>query len=484
MQELLLKIYGDTIDATIDKNKKTEEKSKTDRNKRKRKNKTEIDETAKKVVKSKVVIPEVPVTAPQENDVGESGMEIHHLSELNKTSENFNTPNNSPLKKSTSESTAYVPALKFRRLQHTSPQLRDEMNPGAYPVDENKTVDKNMIPPELDSIDEIIANVRLDKFPGDNKQEERTRKPSSPLPQIDYAKERADEILLEAERQKASVGAPTGNAVINNAIIPAPAVNFNFSDDHPDNMFTITNHVEHNNVVKIAAGGFLEVAKLAQKDRFQREEPAKLELFQSEGKAYYVNSLEKEVKKVTNFRQWENGFKVYAAIYSKYNPHRAAEIYQYVHEISLAASSYQWDNVAYYDYHFRKSMEKHPERSWAKTNTQLWSLSMRDPLPSKNTTGYSFNNNNNSNQRVNKPAGTDWKDICCWRWNKGKCNRRAHECRFHHRCSHCGSANHTYFSCSRHKKNNQQGGETSNTEHKTTENNKQTSGDNNNAPKK
>ena len=105
-------------------------------------------------------------------------------------------------------------------------------------------------------------------------------------------------------------------------------------------------------------------------------------------------------------------------------------------------------------------MEKHPERSWAKTNTQLWSLSMRDPISryaggGNNGANNNYNNNGNSGNfslgKVNKPQGTEWRDITCWRFNKGKCNRKASECRFLHRCSHCGSASHTYFNCQRRK---------------------------------
>ena len=85
-------------------------------------------------------------------------------------------------------------------------------------------------------------------------------------------------------------------------------------------------------------------------------------------------------QKITNVRKWEQGFHVYAAVYSEINPDRSAEIWQYVHIINTAASSYAWENVAFYDYTFRQLMERKPSRSWAKIYTQMWNLAMTDHL--------------------------------------------------------------------------------------------------------
>ena len=100
-------------------------------------------------------------------------------------------------------------------------------------------------------------------------------------------------------------------------------------------------------------------------------------------------------------------------------------------------------------------MAENPQRSWAKTNIQLWSLAMRDPIPSKQQ----YNNNNNSfssnnSQNISRKPG-EWRDICCWRYNKNRCDKRASECKFQHRCSHCGSQNHIYLNCNRRKRNSE-----------------------------
>ena len=76
-------------------------------------------------------------------------------------------------------------------------------------------------------------------------------------------------------------------------------------------------------------------------------------------------------QKITNIRRWEQAFRVYAAIYCGANPSRAAEIWQYIYVINSAASSYQWDNVSYYDITFRQLMAERLGRSWSKTYAQL-----------------------------------------------------------------------------------------------------------------
>ena len=98
------------------------------------------------------------------------------------------------------------------------------------------------------------------------------------------------------------------------------------------------------------------------------------------GTSYILPSINQKENKITNIRRWEQGLRVYAAIYSEINPHRAEEIWQYVHIINSAAQSFVWENVAYYDYTFRQLMERKPVRSWAKIYTQIWNLAMRDPI--------------------------------------------------------------------------------------------------------
>ena len=111
-------------------------------------------------------------------------------------------------------------------------------------------------------------------------------------------------------------------------------------------------------------------------------------------------------------RKWEQAFRIYAVIYTEHNPLRATEIWQYMHVINVAASSYQWENIASYELTFRQLMAYKPQRSWAKLYHQGWNLAMRDPVHKG-----SYNNKPNHEKR-------DWRDDCCWKYNRTNVARK------------------------------------------------------------
>ena len=228
------------------------------------------------------------------------------------------------------------------------------------------------------------------------------------------ARQLAERTVLEAERFKASIAAPSGKECLtptHTDVIAVPPVDLSFNDDTAVNHCQVTNHVDTPTTHKIGKGGFVELPKLRPpRDLNPSDHQKHLELTSKDGRSFWLPFNEKEVNKINNIKQWEQAFKVYAAIYTKFNPLRGAEIYQYVHSINLAASSYIWENVAYYDYHFRKMMADNPQRSWAKTNTQLWSLSMRDPLPTRGVHNSSHGQNPN-NRNVAQGGKKEWKDL-------------------------------------------------------------------------
>ena len=84
---------------------------------------------------------------------------------------------------------------------------------------------------------------------------------------------------------------------------------------------------------------------------------------------------------------------------------------------------------------------KNPQRSWAKTYTQLWTLAMRDPISQKQSSG-TFNNHANKT-----------KVECCWRYNRNQCKKNAKDCKFEHKCSFCGIYNHSYVNCRKRRSN-------------------------------
>ena len=177
-------------------------------------------------------------------------------------------------------------------------------------------------------------------------------------------------ITLQAERFNANVSAPKGMV---------PLINHDI-ETNDDDFFHITCHVDPSLKEKIERGEFVELERLLPKERGSfMDEERRMELVSKNGSTYFTPVQDRN-NRITGVCKWEQAFRVYAAIYSQAQPLRATEIWQYVYTINLAASSFHWDNVAYYDYTFRQMMSQKPNRSWAKTYTQGWNLAMTDPL--------------------------------------------------------------------------------------------------------
>ena len=242
----------------------------------------------------------------------------------------------------------------------------------------------------------------------------------------DEARDAAVQMVAETVAMKAKLDGPQGRNMVG------------YSDVVDYEFFHITCHVDNATRVKIEAGQFEELEKLLVKDRpFSRANAdGRMGLYSKDGMTYFAPAAEKEVK-ISNVRRWEQAFRIYAAIYSNANPHRASEIWQYVHVINSAASSFIWGNVAEYDFTFRQLMAAYPARSWAKTYVQGWNIIMRDHIvrDQVSTPGCNFN-----------------KDNICWPFNKGKCTDPS--CMKDHKCGYCGRFGHGIFNCRKKKKNN------------------------------
>ena len=182
-----------------------------------------------------------------------------------------------------------------------------------------------------------------------------------------------------------------------------------------DNFFHLMCHVEQSFISKIEKGEFIELEKLLPKERKKRGmSDNRLEWIQSEGGTFLAPVADR-LNKISNFRRWEQAFRVYATIYCGANPNRSREIWQYVSVINTAASSFIWDNVYEYDVIFRHLMAFNPARSWAVTYGQMWNICMKDPLPQRfgqNSRGGNsfFRNGNNSHSNA---GGTKKKKKPC-----------------------------------------------------------------------
>ena len=153
-----------------------------------------------------------------------------------------------------------------------------------------------------------------------------------------------------------------------------------------------------------------------------------------DGQMYLAPANDNE-NRISGLRSWEQGFWVYATIYSRANRTRSAEIWQYLHIINTAAANYSWDNMAYYDFTFHQMMGQNPLRSWAKTYNQLWTLSMCNPIQRFQGPS-SHKKKQGQGRKSNRP---------CWKFNRNQpCSP---SCDFDHKCSYCGGFGHSVIDC-------------------------------------
>ena len=246
----------------------------------------------------------------------------------------------------------------------------------------------------------------------------------------------AAELIIQAEKHKAAVMPTRGNELILDKVDPN---NMNHLLD--DGSFLhATCHIDATLRAKIQRGAYVQLEKLLQKHKSQKRYSDKGRVLMDKGGEARFVDLEDTVV-ISNIRKWEQAFRIYATIYSQANPDRAAEILQYINTVNSAARSFTWECVEYYDYTFRHLMEDKPNRSWARTFPELWNLSMVEPISKSHT------HNPNSGKKK------DWRDGCCWKFNKSHCPYGS-ACRFEHKCTYCGSTSHPLKHCYRKNRNN------------------------------
>ena len=266
----------------------------------------------------------------------------------------------------------------------------------------------------------------------DKEKEDRSR--------VELAREQAKESVLQAEKYKADL-APEGTCSFSYEQLK------NLIDAQRDDEFFHTIcHVDPSLREKIKKGEYVDLEKLLVKQKGvkpkfnhrvdivkSKEGLNKYELVQNEGE-----------NRITNVYRWEQAFRVYATIYSKANPIRGPEIWQYIDSIHRAAKTFNWDAVAEYDYCFRQLMGEYPDRSWAKIYQQMWNLTLCEGGQKTNT-----------HHDKRRESHRDKETTVCWKFNKSHCNY-GKKCRFEHKCSYCGSYSHPYQSCPKRSRNKSQ----------------------------
>ena len=290
---------------------------------------------------------------------------------------------------------------------------------------------------------ETIQSMQKEAVKGQDEVQPSTSADSDNAAKLQQAKAIAEESILQAEKFKA-------------AITPLPGMESVNQGNVDDEFFHITCHVEQSLKEKIEKGEFIDLERLIAKPYQTIDAAQKLELVHKDGQTFFAAATGKE-NRIGSVRKWDQAFRIYAAIYSRANPHRAAEIWQYVHVIHTAAASYVWENVSQYDLVFRQLMGAYPSRSWANIYHQMWNLSMKEPIHRGgnqwNNHGYGSNNSNNSfGSGGNRGSGSGSAQSAkarrskyCWKFNKNRTYDA--DCRFEHKCKFCDATEHAFHNC-------------------------------------
>lgn len=265
------------------------------------------------------------------------------------------------------------------------------------------------------------------------------------------AREKMAKTVCEAESQKADmIRLPPGERVnlISNREQDKLNTAHMLEDDSDDKEFQIGYYLDDIVITKIKAGRYVDFSKLLPKDKVTSpndDEQNGLQLMPSNGFSYVVHK-EKEHQEVNSYSRWRTAFDVYAGLYLKANPLKAAEIHQYASEIESAAQTYIWENVYGYDKMFRHRIDRKTNKSWARTYQKAWNKFMRDRKGSWNKSNAVWSGNSKKQALV-----ASVKKKLCWIFNKRAKCKFGKNCRFDHKCSTCGSTKHGALNCDQKK---------------------------------
>ena len=347
--------------------------------------------------------------------------------------------------KSPSDTLIYAPAIEClglnnkmkakyqtkRGVTDMSSSTQDSNSQGVTTETQN-TGERNSSSEQL--INEFLSHMRLGNR--DEKSASRVRSevrlPNEQKSRMELAREKADEAIIQAEKYKAEL-LPEGMLEKINKLLQS---------NNDDEFFYTNCHIDQQTREKIKKGLFVELEKLLVRRKGMRPRGEhKVDIVSKDGVTSIMSTEDKEVK-INSIHKWEQAFRVYATIYTKENPERGSEIWQYIDTIHRAAKTFHWEAVAEYDYCFRQLMAEYPQRSWSQIYTQMWNLTLCE-------------GGQKAQSATQGTSRRESKTIVCWRFNKNKCSYGP-RCKFDHKCSYCWSYNHPGTQCPRKERKSSQ----------------------------
>ena len=189
---------------------------------------------------------------------------------------------------------------------------------------------------------------------------------------------RPEEMLKNAESSKAQMLASPGKqfeSVSDTVRMQSIAID--------ENYLVVGTHMDSSIKQKIINHEYVDFACLLLKDRITKEEDHHMEIINKGSYTYFVPVSDRENTEITSHTKWEQAFRVFSNVYTRYYPDRATALIQYSHIIFSAAQTFAWDNVYMYDKEFRIHLSNYPQRSWAVILQQAWSMCLCDKVKHK-----------------------------------------------------------------------------------------------------
>ena len=256
--------------------------------------------------------------------------------------------------------------------------------------------------------------------------------------------ERAERMIRDAETAKARMFNSPGKQpnIFNNS----GSAEMGQFKDIDDNFNVITLHMDETVVIKIAKHEYVDFARLVQRDKVDREDDHRMEMINKGGKTWWVPVSDREGTAISSFFRWEQAFRVFSSIYTRFFPGKASELVEYNHVIFGASLTYIWDNVYKYDKDFRMHLSNYPERGWNRILQKSWAFRLKDKIPK------SMDLNSSFEPTRRRDSGRE----ICRRFNKGKCSYGL-RCKYDHRCLICNKWGHGAYTCHRVKRDSDRG---------------------------
>ena len=133
--------------------------------------------------------------------------------------------------------------------------------------------------------------------------------------------------------------------------------------------------------------------------------------------------------------EWDQGFGIYAAVLSKSQPSRVADLLGYQALILQAYTDFGGDAWGKYDRAFRLKAPSQRDKRWSVIDTTLWSLAFS---AKSRDNGQCTPRDTSTEVTVHCPPVVRRVPQVCYKWNRDPapdCTYR--NCKYEHQCSYC-----------------------------------------------